>query len=317
MTKLSEFGIVAIQSGSGVLGKGKIWDFELIQKSITEITNDKGIPFLVVSAFNGETNRLEEVYELAMNGHHDKASGTLERVLDSHFSISDYLVRNNALTRNDDAGLTGSILNLGGKAQNTLLAIHQSDTVHKRDSSLRHKASLLSFGERLSALVMKAWFQRKHTVIHISAPSVVHASLGVDRSHTNAIIDWKRSVMSLHDAVGGLQQFQFEHDLSRRPAIFLMEGSIASVSSGEIGVLPGEGGDMSNVLVSSAFGSEAYFLKKSESGLKSMSLEDLILWQKERRFHVIAEDAINEAIAHGITAVVVDVEIGEKYRFTP
>lgn len=325
MESLPTFRGTVIKAGGGVLKNFNMAILATLIKRLTELRRSEEMPILVVSAFRDVTNRLENVYRLALHKE-DKmreAIAGLESIFTLHQEILNDLVpqsATHAFARDLNvlnAEAFGFLRQLSRKGS----MLHQPS-----DDAERVKSGLLAIGEKFASLVVKTALSNRGFGVHLlHAESFMTGSTEEGaRRYTDAIVDAEVTTRKLRDHLEEYMAFLTSGAVVSevRAAVIpvvLIPGFIGVDENGDVVNFSREGSDLTAIHVVRAMNKqEVIYLKDVDPGkpLGSMNWYDLRTMQARTGSHLVGDTAIGTAIQYDVLGVIVDFETGKQYAIS-
>jgi aspartokinase/homoserine dehydrogenase 1 len=186
-----------------------------------------GPVFVVVSAFGGVTNQLEEIAQLALNKNRDFIP-KIEALKSRHTEASRALIKNESALRNTDQLITRVFSEIGDLTNGIALV---------EELTPKMRARLMSTGELLSSeVIFQAFLEHGLNTGYADTRNLIIT----DRNHLQAKVDRTQSDQLIRDAV------QKDHD------VFIAPGFISRSDDGAVTTLGRGGSDYTAALVAAA-----------------------------------------------------------------
>ena len=215
-------------------------------EQIKSILNQKNENYIVVvSAFSGVTNQLENLVQQALNR---DVSPLLEEIRELHFSVIKEIFK--------VSQQSGVLLEVQQKC-NALEAICQGVNLLK-ELSPRTKAHILSFGEQLSSLILYNYFKGQNIAIKFLHSEKLIITNG---SYLNAEVDFTLTNQNIVSATN--------------KGNYIASGFIASNYNGEIVTLGRGGSDYSAAIYASALDANRLEIWSDVNGIHSANPEQV------------------------------------------
>jgi len=211
-------------------------------KSILEerVANDDEL-FVVVSAFGGVTNQLEEILEKAAKDNPAYLE-ILQRIADRHIETTRELIQSELLKE-----VLTHVERLLAELKNLITGIQTVQEITQKSSD-----KVLSFGERLSSLIIHHFLQQTFEEIKLIDPlEIIVVDAGVNGNEVDII----QSTINAKEHLAALK------------GLAICPGFIASTKSGELTTLGRGGSDYTAALFANFFDSEVLEIWTDVDGL--------------------------------------------------
>ncbi len=321
----TSFSFTVIKAGGGVLKNFTTSILLILMSRIAGLISANKRPFLVVSAFKGVTNKLEEVYSVAMSGELSKARELASLIFIEHMAI----VNNLGIDLEFKLAYSREVRGLRNQL-NRMMDL-MSPKMRElgpvgEDLSEKMKAEVLSYGEKLAVCVLKSSLAGKGFNVYAIPTDdfMMGTTANGEHKYTNAIVETGNMAAKLrglcrrYDSTISMSFVSSRQMRIMRP-LLLTAGFIGVDEDGETMNFGREGSDTSAVTIAHALGQkEVYFLKDVEADkpITSERWADLQEMEIATGSHLIGGAAIEYAIEFGMDGVIVDFETGKQYRIT-
>lgn len=280
--------------GGGVIKDGQKELLEKIIGKILQSVDKDTLPVIVVSAFSGVTNKLEEVWRLCLLGNEQEARQLFRDILNFYVRATGRLATNHSV--------------LNSLAREIYAYENKIGFNFSTDPLRSNLAYISSIGERISCQIIYQYLLSKgFKVEYVSALEVVRATpLNMDSS--NAVVAFPESADSIFNRLSGVK--------NKGVDFVLTEGFIGGSSYSDVVTLGREGSDLTGVLFASCTSGRVTLIKDLDyRPLRSCHLIDLSHLQNETGSHLVGEQAINAAIEQGVSIEVLDLNSSRSFLF--
>ena len=210
-------------------------------KTVSEIIDSlKENCVVVVSAFQGVTDQLLQMSELASRGDEDFKT-ILLNIIERHHDTTKALI-NNTKDQNDTIHLVDEIIR---ELETVITRVSSKKSVSKQDTDL-----ILSTGERLSSVIISRYIRNSK---HIDARKIIKT----DSDKDDKSVDFKVTNELIKNAIGNSKK------------VIVTGGFIASNNSGETTTLGRGGSDYTAAIIAAAINAESLEIWTDVDGFMS------------------------------------------------